>query len=58
MVGAAELTEGVELGLSSSKTEAGSWKGMLGPGDCFVGEMLEPSPELGPRLGAMDEGGF
>ena len=31
MVGAAELTEGVELGLSS--TETGSWKRMVGVSD-------------------------
>ena len=31
MVGSAELTEGVELGLSS--TETGSWKRMVGVSD-------------------------
>ena len=68
VVGAAELIEGVELGLSSSKTEAGSWKGMLGipeklpvgaelfdgEGDETVGLGEAPAPRGGLEAGLED----
>ena len=57
MVGAAEPTEGVELGLSSSKTEAGSWKAMAGVSDglperaaLIDGERDEVGTVAGPAL--------
>ena len=44
----AELIEGVELGLSSTKTEAGSWKATVGEADDGLLEGAEGDEAVGP----------
>ena len=47
----AELIEGVELGLSSTKTEAGSWKATVGEADDGLPEGAEGDEAVGPVTG-------